>query len=57
MFSAIFLLATLIAGIWGVNVGGIPFSGSVTSRAVCGGARVESFSDHAIRKMPIAMRA
>ena len=25
MFSAIFLPATLIAGIWGMNVGGIPF--------------------------------
>ena len=28
MFSAIFLPATLIASIWGMNVGGIPFSGS-----------------------------
>jgi len=28
MFSVIFLPATLIASIWGMNVGGIPFSGS-----------------------------
>ena len=28
MFSLIFLPATLVAGIWGMNVGGIPFSGS-----------------------------
>jgi len=28
MFSMIFLPATLIASIWGMNVGGIPFSGS-----------------------------
>jgi zinc transporter len=27
MFSVIFLPATLIASIWGMNVGGIPFSG------------------------------
>jgi zinc transporter len=26
MFSVIFLPATLIASIWGMNVGGIPFS-------------------------------
>ena len=28
MFSVIFLPATLIASIWGMNVGGIPFSGN-----------------------------
>jgi zinc transporter len=28
MFSVIFLPAALIASIWGMNVGGIPFSGS-----------------------------
>jgi Mg2+ and Co2+ transporter CorA len=28
MFSVIFLPATLIASIWGMNVGGIAFSGS-----------------------------
>ena len=28
MFSVIFLPATLIASIWGMNVGGVPFSGS-----------------------------
>ena len=28
MFSVIFLPATLIAGIWGMNVDGIPFSGN-----------------------------
>ena len=27
MFSVMFLPATLIASIWGMNVGGIPFSG------------------------------
>jgi Mg2+ and Co2+ transporter CorA len=28
MFSVILLPATLIASIWGMNVGGIPFGGS-----------------------------
>jgi zinc transporter len=28
MFSVIFLPATLIASIWGMNVGAIPFSGN-----------------------------
>ena len=28
MFSVIFLPATLIASIWGMNVGGVPFSGN-----------------------------
>ena len=37
MFSVIFLPATLIAGIWGINVGGIPFSGSPNGFWVVGG--------------------
>jgi zinc transporter len=37
MFSVIFLPATLIAGIWGMNVGGIPFSGSPNGFWVVGG--------------------
>jgi zinc transporter len=28
IYSVIFLPATLIASIWGMNIGGIPFSGS-----------------------------
>jgi CorA-like Mg2+ transporter protein len=37
MLSVIFLPATLIAGIWGMNVGGIPFSGSPNGFWVVGG--------------------
>ena len=37
MFSAVFLPATLIAGIWGMNVGGIPFSSSPNGFWVVGG--------------------
>ena len=37
MFSVIFLPATLIASIWGMNVGGIPFSGSPNGFWVVGG--------------------
>jgi len=37
MFSLIFLPATLVAGIWGMNVGGIPFSGSPNGFWVVGG--------------------
>ena len=37
MFSVIFLPATLISGIWGINVGGIPFSGSPNGFWVVGG--------------------
>ena len=37
MFSVIFLPATLIASIWGMNVGGIPFSGSSNGFWVIGG--------------------
>ena len=37
MFSVIFLPATLIASIWGMNVGGIPFSGSPSGFWVVGG--------------------
>jgi zinc transporter len=37
MFSVIFLPATLIASIWGMNVGGIPFSSSPNGFWVVGG--------------------
>ena len=37
MFSLIFLPATLIASIWGMNVGGIPFSGSPNGFWLVGG--------------------
>ena len=37
MFSVIFLPTTLIASIWGMNVGGIPFSGSPNGFWVVGG--------------------
>jgi zinc transporter len=37
MFSVIFLPATLIASIWGMNVGGVPFSGSPNGFWVVGG--------------------
>ena len=37
MFSVIFLPATLIASIWGMNVGGIPFSGNPNGFWVVGG--------------------
>jgi zinc transporter len=37
MFSVIFLPATLTASIWGMNVGGIPFSGSPNGFWVVGG--------------------
>jgi zinc transporter len=43
-FSAIFLPATLIAGIWGMNVGGIPFSDSPIGFWVVGGLIVASFA-------------
>jgi zinc transporter len=37
MISAIFLPATLIAGIWGMNVGGIPFGDNPNGFYVVGG--------------------
>ena len=37
MFSVIFLPATLIASIWGMNVGGIPFSSNPNGFFVIGG--------------------
>ena len=40
MFSVIFLPATLIASIWGMNVGGIPFSGN--PNGFLGGRRADS---------------
>ena len=48
MFSAIFLPATLIAGIWGMNVGGIPFSGSPNGFWVVGGLMAAFFAMFAI---------
>jgi zinc transporter len=44
MFSVIFLPATLIAGIWGMNVGGIPFSGSPNGFWVVGGLIIAVFA-------------
>ena len=44
MFSVIFLPATLIAGIWGINVGGIPFSGSPNGFWVVGGLIIAVFA-------------
>jgi zinc transporter len=40
----IFLPATLIAGIWGMNVGGIPFSGSPNGFWVVGGLIIAVFA-------------
>ena len=51
MFSVIFLPATLIAGIWGMNVGGIPFSGS--SERFLGGRRGDNGSLHLVRDRPL----
>jgi zinc transporter len=48
MFSAVFLPATLIAGIWGMNVGGIPFSGSPNGFWVVGGVIAAFFALFAI---------
>jgi zinc transporter len=44
MFSVIFLPATLVAGIWGMNVGGIPFSGSPNGFWVVGGLIAAAFA-------------
>jgi zinc transporter len=44
MFSAIFLPATLIASIWGMNVGGIPFNGSPNGFWAVGGLIAASFA-------------
>ena len=43
MFSVIFLPATLIASIWGMNVGGIPFSGNPNGFWVVAGMIVAVF--------------
>ena len=48
MFSVIFLPATLIASIWGMNVGGIPFSGSPNGFWVVGGLIAAAFALFAI---------
>jgi len=48
MFSAILLPATLVAGIWGMNVGGIPFSGSSNGFWVVGGLIAAVFAVVAI---------
>jgi zinc transporter len=44
MFSAIFLPATLIASIWGMNVSGIPFNGSSNGFWVVSGLIAVSFA-------------
>jgi zinc transporter len=44
MFSVIFLPATLIASIWGMNVGGMPFSGSPNGFWVVAGVIVAVFA-------------
>jgi zinc transporter len=48
MFSAILLPATLVASIWGMNVGGIPFSGSPNGFWVVGGLIAAVFAVVAI---------
>ena len=48
MLSAVLLPATLIAGIWGMNVGGIPFSGSPNGFWVVGGVIATFFALFAI---------
>jgi zinc transporter len=48
MFSVIFLPATLIASIWGMNVGGIPFSGSSNGFWVVAGVIAAVFTLFAI---------
>jgi hypothetical protein len=55
-FSAIFLPATLIAGIWGMNVGGIPFSGSPNGFWVVGGLLAAFFAMFAIVILRFALR-
>jgi zinc transporter len=44
LFSAIFLPATLIASIWGMNVGGMPFSDSPIGFWAVGGLIVAAFA-------------
>ncbi len=44
MFSAIFLPATLIASIWGMNVAGIPFSGTPNGFWAVGGLIAAAFA-------------
>jgi zinc transporter len=48
MFSVIFLPATLIASVWGMNVGGIPFSGSSNGFWVVAGVIAAVFTLFAI---------
>jgi zinc transporter len=48
MVSATFLPATLIAGIWGMNVGGIPFSNSPKGFWAVGGLILAAFAFVAI---------
>jgi zinc transporter len=43
-FSVIFLPATLMASIWGMNVGGIPFSGSPNGFWVVAGLIAVAFA-------------
>jgi zinc transporter len=48
MFSVIFLPATLIASIWGMNVGGIPFSGSSNGFWLVAGVIATTFTLFAV---------
>jgi zinc transporter len=48
IFSVIFLPATLIASIWGMNVGGIPFSGSPNGFWVVAGLIAAAFASIAL---------
>jgi len=48
MFSVIFPPATLIASVWGMNVGGIPFSGSSNGFWVVAGLIAAIFTLFAI---------
>jgi Mg2+ and Co2+ transporter CorA len=48
MFSVIFLPATLTASIWGMNVGGIPFSAGPNGFGVVGGPIAAVFAAVAI---------
>jgi Mg2+ and Co2+ transporter CorA len=48
IFSAIFLPATLIASIWGMNVSGIPFSGGPNGFWIVGGLIAAAFASVAI---------
>jgi zinc transporter len=56
MFSAVFLPATLTAGIWGMNVGGIPFSSSPNGFWVVGGLIAAFFAMFAVVLFRFALK-